>query len=32
MDLAAAAAERFRRAEAQGHGDEDGAAAYYASF
>ncbi|MFK8846489.1 NAD(P)-dependent oxidoreductase [Streptomyces sp. Ac-502] len=32
MDLTAAAAERFRRAEAQGHGDEDGAAAYYASF
>ncbi|MBZ4017971.1 NAD(P)-dependent oxidoreductase [Streptomyces purpurogeneiscleroticus] len=32
MDLAAAAAERFRRAEAAGHGDKDGAAAYYASF
>ncbi|MFI7103008.1 NAD(P)-dependent oxidoreductase [Streptomyces sp. NPDC050161] len=32
MDLAAAAAERFRRAEEQGHGDEDGAAAYHASF
>ncbi|MFB6435857.1 NAD(P)-dependent oxidoreductase [Streptomyces sp. NPDC056411] len=31
-DLVAAAAERFRRAEAQGHGDEDGAAAYFASF
>lgn len=32
MDLAAAAAARFARAEAQGHGEEDGAAAYYASF
>ncbi|KAA6222083.1 NAD(P)-dependent oxidoreductase [Streptomyces albofaciens JCM 4342] len=32
MDLAVAAAERFRRAEEQGHGDEDGAAAYFASF
>ncbi|KOT89158.1 3-hydroxyisobutyrate dehydrogenase [Streptomyces sp. NRRL F-5755] len=32
MDLATAAAERFRRAEEQGHGDEDGAAAYFASF
>ncbi|MFH9420680.1 NAD(P)-dependent oxidoreductase [Streptomyces sp. NPDC017529] len=32
VDLVAAAAERFRRAEAQGHGDEDGAAAYFASF
>ncbi|MEE6268286.1 NAD(P)-dependent oxidoreductase [Streptomyces diastatochromogenes] len=32
MDLAAATAERFRRAEAQGHGDEDGIAAYFASF
>ncbi|MGW2405407.1 NAD(P)-dependent oxidoreductase [Streptomyces sp. NPDC001739] len=32
VDLAEAAAERFRRAEAQGHGDEDGAAAYFASF
>ena len=32
MDLADAAAERFRRSEAQGHGDEDGAAAYFASF
>ncbi|SHK71535.1 NAD(P)-dependent oxidoreductase [Streptomyces yunnanensis] len=31
-DLAAAAAERFRRAEKQGHGGEDGAAAYFASF
>ncbi|KWT57459.1 3-hydroxyisobutyrate dehydrogenase [Streptomyces albus subsp. albus] len=32
MDLATAAAERFRRAEELGHGDEDGAAAYFASF
>ncbi|EFL42765.1 NAD(P)-dependent oxidoreductase [Streptomyces griseoflavus] len=32
MDVAAASAERFERAEAQGHGDEDMAAAYYASF
>ncbi|WP_310724648.1 NAD(P)-dependent oxidoreductase [Streptomyces sp. N2A] len=32
VDLTEAAAERFRRAEAQGHGDEDGAAAYFASF
>ncbi|MFD7661616.1 NAD(P)-dependent oxidoreductase [Streptomyces sp. NPDC059788] len=32
VDLTAAAAERLRRAEAQGHGDEDGAAAYFASF
>ncbi|MEV5479443.1 MULTISPECIES: NAD(P)-dependent oxidoreductase [Streptomyces] len=32
MDLVAAAAERFRRAEQQGHGDEDAAAAYYAGF
>ncbi|MFH8409644.1 NAD(P)-dependent oxidoreductase [Streptomyces sp. NPDC018019] len=32
LDLAQAAAERFRRAEEQGHGDEDGAAAYFASF
>ncbi|KUL34199.1 3-hydroxyisobutyrate dehydrogenase [Streptomyces sp. NRRL F-4489] len=31
-DLALAVAERFRRAEEQGHGGEDGAAAYYASF
>jgi 3-hydroxyisobutyrate dehydrogenase len=31
MDLAVSAAERFRRAEAQGHGDQDGAAAYFAS-
>lgn len=32
MDLVAAAAERFRRAERQGHGDEGAAAAYYAGF
>ena len=32
MDLAAAGAERFRRAIAQGHGDEDMAASYFASF
>ncbi|WP_043264206.1 NAD(P)-dependent oxidoreductase [Streptomyces sp. CT34] len=32
MDLVAGAAERFRRAEEQGHGDEDGSAAYFASF
>ncbi|MFF2813534.1 NAD(P)-dependent oxidoreductase [Streptomyces sp. NPDC058000] len=32
LDLAAAAAERFRRAEEQGHGGEDGVAAYFASF
>ncbi|MBC6456701.1 NAD(P)-dependent oxidoreductase [Actinomadura sp. HBU206391] len=32
MDLAAAGAERFRRAVAQGHGDEDMAASYFASF
>jgi 3-hydroxyisobutyrate dehydrogenase len=32
LDVAAAAAERFRRAAEQGHGDEDMAAAYYASF
>ncbi|MEW1658753.1 MULTISPECIES: NAD(P)-dependent oxidoreductase [unclassified Streptomyces] len=32
MDLAAATAERLRRAEAQGHGGEDGVAAYFASF
>ncbi|MCK7626709.1 NAD(P)-dependent oxidoreductase [Streptomyces sp. RS10V-4] len=31
-DLAQAVAERFRRAEEQGHGGEDGAAAYFASF
>ncbi|BAL93131.1 putative dehydrogenase [Actinoplanes missouriensis 431] len=32
MDVAAAGAERFRRAAEQGHGDEDMAASYYASF
>ena len=32
LDVAAAGAERFHRAAAQGHGDEDMAAAYYASF
>ncbi|SDK79852.1 3-hydroxyisobutyrate dehydrogenase [Glycomyces sambucus] len=32
LDLAEAGAERFRRASAQGHGDEDMAATYYASF
>jgi 3-hydroxyisobutyrate dehydrogenase len=32
LDVAAASAERLRRAAAQGHGDEDMAAAYYASF
>jgi 3-hydroxyisobutyrate dehydrogenase len=32
LDVAAASAERFRRAEEQGHGDEDMAAAYFASF
>ncbi|MEU1598163.1 NAD(P)-dependent oxidoreductase [Streptomyces sp. NPDC005708] len=32
LDVAAAAAERFRRAAAQGHADEDMAAAYFASF
>ncbi|MGW2400590.1 NAD(P)-dependent oxidoreductase [Kitasatospora sp. NPDC001664] len=32
LDVAAASAERFERAAAQGHGDEDMAAAYYASF
>ncbi|MEU9173500.1 NAD(P)-dependent oxidoreductase [Streptomyces sp. NPDC048420] len=32
LDVAAASAERFERAVAQGHGDEDMAAAYYASF
>ncbi|GAA1170372.1 NAD(P)-dependent oxidoreductase [Streptomyces hebeiensis] len=32
LDLAAAGAERFRRAEEQGHGDEDMAATYFASF
>jgi 3-hydroxyisobutyrate dehydrogenase len=32
LDVAAASAERLARATAQGHGDEDMAAAYYASF
>ncbi|MEV5378534.1 NAD(P)-dependent oxidoreductase [Streptomyces nondiastaticus] len=32
MDVAAAGAERFRRAAEQGHGEEDMAASYYASF
>ncbi|WP_431770833.1 NAD(P)-dependent oxidoreductase [Streptomyces cucumeris] len=32
LDVAAAGAERFRRAIAQGHGDEDMAASYFASF
>ncbi|WP_432174221.1 NAD(P)-dependent oxidoreductase [Streptomyces sp. Tue6028] len=32
LDVAAAAAERFGRAAAQGHADEDMAAAYFASF
>ncbi|WP_346110631.1 NAD(P)-dependent oxidoreductase [Nonomuraea maheshkhaliensis] len=32
LDLVAAAAERFRRAEAAGHGDEDMAATYFAAF
>ncbi|WP_405410042.1 NAD(P)-dependent oxidoreductase [Streptomyces decoyicus] len=32
MDLATAAAERLRRAERQGHGQEDATAAYFASF
>ncbi|MFI2424474.1 NAD(P)-dependent oxidoreductase [Streptomyces sp. NPDC018955] len=32
LDVAAASAERFERADAQGRGDEDMAAAYYASF
>ncbi|MGN3954215.1 NAD(P)-dependent oxidoreductase [Streptomyces sp. WAC8370] len=32
LDLAAAGARRFARAAAQGHGDEDMAAAYFASF
>jgi 3-hydroxyisobutyrate dehydrogenase len=32
LDLAAAGAERFRRAEEKGHGDEDMAASYFASF
>ncbi|MFE5918850.1 NAD(P)-dependent oxidoreductase [Streptomyces sp. NPDC056468] len=32
LDVAVASAERFERAAAQGHGDEDMAAAYFASF
>ena len=32
LDLAAAGAERFRRASEQGHGGEDMAAGYFASF
>lgn len=32
LDVTEAAAERFARAAAQGHGDEDMAAAYFASF
>ncbi|MFJ5840971.1 NAD(P)-dependent oxidoreductase [Streptomyces shenzhenensis] len=32
LDVAAATAERLARAAAQGHGDEDMAAAYFASF
>ncbi|MFB6636537.1 NAD(P)-dependent oxidoreductase [Streptomyces chartreusis] len=32
LDVATASAERFERATAQGHGDEDMAAAYFASF
>ncbi|WP_411135443.1 NAD(P)-dependent oxidoreductase [Streptomyces sp. C10] len=32
MDLVAADAERFRRAEEQGHGQKDAVAAYFASF
>ncbi|MFI1968008.1 3-hydroxyisobutyrate dehydrogenase [Streptomyces cinnamoneus] len=32
LDVAAAGAERFRRAVEQGHGDEDMAASYFASF
>jgi 3-hydroxyisobutyrate dehydrogenase len=32
LDVAAAGAERLRRAAAQGHADEDMAASYYASF
>lgn len=32
MDLATAAAERLRRAEQQGHGQDDATAAYFASF
>ncbi|MEU1756162.1 NAD(P)-dependent oxidoreductase [Micromonospora matsumotoense] len=32
LDVVAAGAERFRRATAQGHGEEDMVASYYASF
>ncbi len=32
LDLAPAGVERLRRAQAQGHGDKDGAASYLASF
>ncbi|MEV0096951.1 NAD(P)-dependent oxidoreductase [Streptomyces sp. NPDC050738] len=32
LDVAAAGAERFRRAEEQGHGEDDMAATYFASF
>ncbi|WP_182909237.1 NAD(P)-dependent oxidoreductase [Microbispora sp. H13382] len=32
VDLAEAAGERFRRAEAQGHGDDDMVAGYFAGF
>lgn len=32
LDVAVASAERFERADEQGHGDEDMAAAYFASF
>ncbi|MEV4439123.1 NAD-binding protein, partial [Streptomyces sp. NPDC049577] len=32
LDVAAAGAERFRRAAEQGHGEEDMAASYFASF
>ncbi|MYR20276.1 NAD-binding protein, partial [Streptomyces sp. SID6137] len=32
LDVAEATAERFARAAAQGHGQEDMAAAYFASF
>ncbi|GAA3147684.1 NAD(P)-dependent oxidoreductase [Planomonospora alba] len=32
VDLAEAAGERFRRAEARGHGDDDMVAGYFASF
>ncbi len=32
LDVAAASAERLERSAAQGHADEDMAAAYFASF